>query len=93
MKQEESALKEGWTSSWRTLVGAAGDLKVVDSFKSPHCSDKCDHTLKQLLYEEEEEVVVKQMNGLAVKDSAGNSDGSSASSGTYYSATEGGEEG
>ena len=93
MKQEESAPQEGWTSSWRTLVGAAGDLKVGDSFKCPHCSDKCDHTLKQLLYEEEEEVVVNQMNGLAVKDSAGNSDGSSASSGTYYSATEGGEEG
>ena len=36
MKQEESALKEGWTSSWRTSVGAAGDLKVVDSFKCPH---------------------------------------------------------
>ena len=89
MKQEESAPKEGWTSSWRTLVGAAGDLRVGDlrvgdSFKCPHCSDKCDHTLKQLLYEEEE-VVVNQMNGLAVKDSAGNSDGSSASSGTYYS--------
>ena len=91
MKQEESALKEDWTSSWRTLVGAAGDLKVGDSFKCPHCSDKCDHTLKQLLYEEKR-VVVNQMNGLAVKDSAGNSDGSSASSGTYYSATEGGEE-
>ena len=32
----------------------------------------------------EEEVVLNQMNELAVKDSAGNSDGSSASSGTYY---------
>ena len=106
MKQGESALKEGWTSSWRTFVGAAGDLKVVDSFKCPHCPDKCDpftdiralnnhikwdHTLKHLLYEEEE--IVDQMSGLAVKDSAGNSAGSIASSGTYYSATEGGEEG
>ena len=92
MKQEESALKEGWTSSWRTLVGAAGDLKVVDSFKSPHCSDKCDHILKHLLYEEEEDVV-NQLNGLAVEDSAGNSAGSSGSSGTYYTATESGEGG
>ena len=91
MKQEETTLQEGWTISWRTFVGAAGDLKVGDSFKCPHCSDKCDHILKHLLYEEEE-VVVNQMNGLAVKDSAGYSDGSSASSGTYYSATEGGEE-
>ena len=105
MKQEESALKEDWTSSWRTLVGAAGDLKVVDSFKCPHCPDKCDpfsdikalnnhvkwdHTLKHLLYEEEG-VVVNQMNGLAVEDSAGNSAGSSGSSGTYYSAIESGE--
>ena len=90
MKQEESARKEGCTSSWMTLVVAAGDLRVGDSFKCPHCSDKCDHTLKHY---EEEEVVVNQMNGLAVKDSAGNSDGSSASSGTYYSATEGGEQG
>ena len=79
MKQGESALKEGWTSSCRTSVGAAGNLKVVD------------HTLKHLLYEEEE--IVDQMSGLAVRDSAGNSAGSSASSGTYYSATEGGEEG
>ena len=107
MKQEESALKEGWTSSWRTLVGAAGDLKVMDSFKCPHCPDKCDpftdiralnnhikwdHTLKHLLYEEEG-VVVNQMNGLAVEDSAGNSAGSSGSSGTYYTATESGEGG
>ena len=104
MKQEESALKEDWTSSWRTLVGAAGDLKVVDSFKCPHCPDKCDpftdiralnnhikwdHTLKHLLYEEEE--VVNQLNGLAVEDSAGNSAGSSGSSGTYYTAIESGE--
>ena len=65
---------------------------MVDSFKCPHCSDKCDHTLKHLLFEEEE-VMVNQMSGLAVKDSAGNSDGSSASSGTYFSAAEGGEEG
>ena len=49
--------------------------------------------MKHLLNEEEEVVVVNQMNGLAVKDSAGNSAGSSASSGTYYSAIEGGEEG
>ena len=80
MKQEESALKEGWTSSCRTSVGAAGNLKVVD------------HTLKHLLYEEED-VVVNQMNGLAVEDSAGNSAGSSGSSGTYYTATESGEGG
>ena len=99
MKQEESALKEGWTSSWRTLVGAAGDLKVVDSFKCPRYPFKCDpfsdigalndHTLKHLLYEEEE--VVNQLNGLAVEDSAGSSAGSSGSSGTYYTAIESGE--
>ena len=101
MKQEESALKEGWTSSWRTLVGAAGDLKVVDSFKCPRYPFKCDpfsdigalndHTLKHLLYEEEE--VVNQLNGLAVEDSVGNFAGSSANSGTYYTASEGGEGG
>ena len=33
------------------------------------------------------------MNGLAVEDSAGNSAGSSDSSGTYYTATESGEGG
>ena len=77
---------------------------MVDSFKCPHWSDKCDpfsdiralnnhikwdHTLKHLLYEED--VVVNQMNGLAVEDSAGNSAGSSGSSGTYYTAIESGE--
>ena len=30
MKQEETTLQEGWTISWRTFVGAAGDLRVVD---------------------------------------------------------------
>ena len=45
MKQEETTLQEGWTISWRTFVGAAGDLRVVD-----------------LLYEEEEEEVINQIN-------------------------------
>ena len=82
-------------------MGAAGDLKVVDSFKCPRYPFKCDpfsdigalndHTLKHLLYEEEE--VVNQLNGLAVEDSAGSSAGSSGSSGTYYIAIESGEGG
>ena len=38
-------------------------------------------------------MVVNQMNGLAVEDSAGNSAGSSGSSGTYYTAIESGEGG
>ena len=45
MKQEETTVQEGWTISWRTFVGAAGDLRVVD-----------------LLYEEEEEEVINQIN-------------------------------
>ena len=71
-------------SNFLSAVEVGGQLRVVDSFNCPHCSDHCepfsdmralnnhikwDHELKHLLEDEKEEMT-HQMKGMAVNSSA-----------------------